>query len=119
MRRVLALPGFFIGLLLTIVACSTLNLAPAQNFDQKLAYAYGTHTAILQTAASAVRSGTITQADGRTVLDLADKSRTLLDSAKSLEGTDLKTATGQFALASAILTNLQTYLNQRLTGKTP
>lgn len=94
-------------------ACASLGLAPAQSFDQKLAYAYGTHTAVLQTAGAAVQAGTLSKTDGQTVLNLADESRTLLDSARSLSTTDTTAAGNKLALAVAVLTQLQTYLNSK------
>lgn len=98
-------------LLLTLVGCASLGLAPAQSFDQKLAYAYGTHTAVLQAAASAVTAKTLSPSDGEQVLKLADESRALLDAAKAAG--DTATGGNKLALATTILTQLQTYLNAR------
>lgn len=96
-----------------ISACASLGLSPAQSFDSKLAYAYGVHTAVLQTAAAGVVSHTLTVPDAKAVATLADQSRTLLDSAKSLEASDVTTAAGKLTLATGILTQIQTYLNNR------
>lgn len=101
-------------LLLLVSACAQLSLAPADTFDKKLAYAYGTHTAVLQSAASAVTHKDISKEDGQQVLKLADESRTLLDAAQSLSASgDLTGANSKLVLATAILTQLQTYLRSK------
>jgi hypothetical protein len=94
--------------------CASLGLAPAQSFDQGLAYAYGTHTAIEQTAAAAASSGAISQAEAASVLKLGDQSRQLLDSARTVEAAGNAAGASQdLALATAILTQLQSYLQAR------
>lgn len=100
-------------LLLVLSACSTLGVAPAQSFDQKLAYAYATHTAVLTTATNALSAGTIKSADAEQVLKLADESRALLDGAKAVSSTDPTMAGNKLALAASILTQLQSYLQAR------
>ena len=110
-RRVqLSLAAFALSIL---TACASLGLTPADSFDARLAYAYGTHTAILQAATAAVTAGTISPKDGETVLSLAQQSRTLLDSARAVENTDPTTAAGRLALAANILNQLQTFLQSR------
>lgn len=106
-----------IALLLTaLTACAQLGLAPAESFADKLAYGYGVHTAVLATATNAVNDRTLTSADGNEVLKLADESRGLLDAAKSLasDGND-QAASSKLVLATAILTQLQTYLRSKNT----
>ncbi len=100
----------FLALLL-LTGCAALGLSSAKTFDQKLAYAYGTHTAVLQAAASAVTAKTLSASDGEEVLKLADESRALLDAAKAAG--DTATGGSKLALAATILTQLQTYLNAR------
>jgi hypothetical protein len=68
---------------------------------------------VLQAASAAVNAGTLTRKDGEAVLTLAQQSRTLLDSARSVENTDPTTAAGRLTLAVNILTQLQTYLQSR------
>ena len=104
------LPVTFGFLFLLLSACTQLGLAPADSFDAKLAYAYGSHTSVMQAAATAVKAKDISKEDGQQVLKLADESRALLDTAKGLSGTDPATASGKLILATAILTNLQQYL---------
>lgn len=106
------LAAIFLFVLLS--ACAQLGLAPADTLDKKLAYAYGTHTAVLQSATSAVIHKDITPDDGKQVLKLADESRTLLDAAQSLSASgDLTGANNKLVLATAILTQLQTYLRSK------
>lgn len=104
--------GVSIALLWVVIACTNMGLQSPTTFDDKLAYAYGVHTAVLDTAAIEVDNKTLTPSDGNTVLKLADQSRTLLDSARVLSATDPKTANGKLILASQILTQLQTYLKK-------
>jgi hypothetical protein len=104
-------------LVVLLNACSALGLAPAQSFDQQLAYAYGTHTAVLQATASARDAGTLSPADVQHVTAAADQARTLLDGARTLEATDPGAASSHLHTAVAILTELQTWLRAR--GKVP
>ena len=106
----------FVLLLLTIMvaACGTGGIVKPQNFEQQLAYAYGTHTAVLQAAANAVSYGAMSSKDGEHVLKLADETYLLLSSAKVAVGVgDVTTAQGQLTLATNILTQLQAYLNSK------
>lgn len=97
------------------VSCANLGLQPAQSISDKVAYAYGVHTAILNTAAVAVGNKSLSVSDARAVLQLADQSRALLDDAKLISGTDTTAAAAKLTLAVAILEQLQTYLK----GKHP
>lgn len=96
---------------LLLVACAQLGLSSAQTFDQKLAYAYGTHTAVLNAATAAVQSKTLSTTDAEQVLKLADESRALLDGAR-MAG-DTAAGGSKLALATSVLTQLQAYLNSR------
>lgn len=100
-------------LLVILPACSSLGLSTAQSFDEQLAYAYGTHTAVEQAAASAVNAHSITAAEGQAVLSLGDQARALLDSAKAVETTNATGATKDLVLATAVLQQLQQYLQER------
>jgi hypothetical protein len=100
------------GLFALILGCAQLGLQPAQTVPQKIAYAYGVHTAVLTAAASSLAAKTIDVPTAKEVATLADQSRALLDSAKAIadSGGDLTAASSKLALATAILTQLQTYL---------
>lgn len=97
-----------------LAGCQSLGLASAQSFDDKLAYAYGSHTAIQKATATALDLKDITSADAEHVLKLADESRALLDAARTAANAgDVSTAEGRLLLASSILTQLETYLRTR------
>ncbi len=96
--------------LLHLVGCTALGLAPAQTFDEKLAYAYGTHTAVLQATASAKAAGTLTAADVQHVVAIADQVRALLDGARAVESTNPTGAADRLRLATSVLSELQTWL---------
>jgi hypothetical protein len=101
-------------LLLLLAGCAQLGLSPARNFDDKLAYAYGTHTAVQQATTQSLNASDITSADASQVLKLADESRTLLDAAKAASSVgDINTASGKLLLATSILEQLQAYLRSR------
>lgn len=103
--------------LIAIAACSQLGIAPAQTFNQKLAYATGVHTAVLQATTAAVTSGALSSSDGQAVLVQADNAKTILDAANVANASgDITGATNKLALATAALTTLQSYLNTHTAG---
>lgn len=103
-----------IPLLLCLTACATLGLAPASTFEDKLAYAVSQNAGVRQATANALDAGEIDVIDARQVLKITDESRTILDAARVAAGAgDLSTAEARVALATSILTKLQTYLRER------
>ncbi len=102
-----------IAVLLLMIMAACAQLAPAESFDQKLAYGYGAVTAARKTAENGLKSNLIKVDDAKQVQDLADQARALLDSARQVRTTDLSTATAKLALATTVLTQLQTYLTAR------
>jgi hypothetical protein len=101
-------------LLVCLAGCAQLGLAPAQNFEQKLAYAYGVHTAVLNATVSALDAKTIKSTDAEQVQTLATQSRSLLDAAKvASAGGDLTTANAKLLLGTQILEQLQAYLRSK------
>lgn len=107
----LFLKSAILAVLLLTGACAQLGLAPAKSFDEKLAYAYATNTAVLQSATSALELGQITKDDAKQVLKLADESRSLLDAARMVG--DPTVAQNKLVLATNILANLQAYLRAK------
>jgi hypothetical protein len=104
-------------LLLIATACAQLGIAPAQTFNQKLAYAIGVHTAILQATTNSVTSGNLSSSDATAVLKQADTAKTVLDAAAAANAAgDLTGANNKLALATATLTAIQSYLNTHTTG---
>lgn len=102
-----------LAFLLLLTGCAV-GLQPAKSFDQQLAYAYSTHTAVLSSAGNALEAGDLTVADAEAVLELADQSRALLDAARLASGAgDVATAEGRLALATNVLEQLLAYLRTR------
>ena len=105
---------YLLFMLALLAGCAQLGLAPAQTFEQKLAYAYGTHTAVLNAATSALDAKTLKSTDAEQVIKLATESRVLLDAAKSANAVgDVNTANGKLLLGVQILEQLQIYLRAR------
>lgn len=100
-------------LVLLLCSCAQLGIAPAQSFDQKLAYAEQVDTAVLTASTAALRAQQISSADHEHVIAIADQVKGLIDSAKLLSTTDPAGANAKLALATSVLTQLQTYLNSR------
>ena len=98
-------------LLILLAGCAQLGLSTPQTFDQKLAVAYGSHTAIQRAAATELRAGHLKKADAQEVLTLADQSKVLLDAARMAGDTTV--AQNKLTLAVAVLTQVQAYINQR------
>lgn len=109
MRKLLTLPFIII-----LAACTSIGLAPASSFNDKLAYAYGSYAAVQQAAATSLNNAEISSKDGENILALADKAKVVLDGAKvAADGGDTQTAEGRLQLGVAILTELQNYLRSR------
>ncbi len=111
MRLQHVISAFLISFLLC--ACSSLGLTNADTFNEKLAYAYGTHTAVLEATTTSVKSGALSGTDARHVLKAADDARALLDAAKVAAASgDTAGASNKLALATSALTALQAYLSK-------
>ncbi|SRR5258706_11968572 len=109
MRKLLC-PGA--ALLFLLVACNSLGVMTPQTFNQKLAYAVGVHTAILQSATQAVSSGTLSSSDAEAVLKQADNAKLVLDTAQAANAAgDIKGADNKLGMALVVLNALQSYLN--------
>jgi len=91
-----------------LAACG--SLTKPEGFEQRLAYGYGTYTAVVNAAAAGVETGRLSPDAGESVLELSDKARTLLDLSRTLHGGgDIRQAEDQLTLAIAVLTELQRY----------
>lgn len=96
---------------LLLAGCAALSLAPANSLSDRLAYSYGTHTAVLVATTQAVELGDITADDAERVLAVADTARRTLDAASIAIGAgDLSTAEARLQLATSLLARLQAYL---------
>lgn len=105
--------AFVFVLCAVLAACTSIGVAPAKSFPERLAYAYGVNTAVRQAATQGLNAGTLSGSDGEQVLKLTDEARTLLDSAKTLMDIDARGAESKLVLATEILTHLQTYLRTK------
>lgn len=101
----------FLLAVVLLSACAQLGLAPADKFELKLAYAYGQHTGIQNGTAAGINQHKLTSADGKAVLKLADDARVFLDAAKATGDPTL--AASKLALAVAVLTQVQAYIDSR------
>jgi hypothetical protein len=92
-----------------LAACA--GLVAPKSFNDKLAYAYATHTTVLQAATVMVKGGTLTKEEGANVLSWADQARTALDLARSgpVAGAT-RTPQELLQFASDILNKLSAYL---------
>lgn len=94
-----------------LVACAQVGLAPAQSFDERLAYGYSTVTSVRTSAAAALNTGAISVTDAEHALTVTDQARAGLDAAKVSNGVgDTSTATGKLAAATSVLVEVQQYL---------
>lgn len=66
---------------LVLFAAAVLAACAAQSFDQRLATAYASNTAVRTTAAAAIDAGRMSSADGERVLAVTDQARAILDDA--------------------------------------
>ena len=108
----LALP--LVGVLGSLEGCPSAGVATPQTFNEKLAYGYATHTAILQTATAGVTSGSLTSTDAAKVLADADSVKVGLDAAAAANAAgDVAGANSKLAIALSVLTSIQTFLNSK------
>lgn len=87
-----------LALAVALTACASLS------FDQRLAAAYATNTALRETAAAALNAGTIAGDEGIAVREMTDQIRVLLDSAAAGDERNLQ-------LAIELLSDLEGYLD--------
>jgi hypothetical protein len=107
-----ALLGLFV--MICMCACAQLGLVAPKTFTEKLAAGYIAHTAVLTSATAALDAGDIKSADAEEVLKIANESRKVLDGAKLANAAgDIQTAEGRLTVATAILTQLQTFLREK------
>lgn len=105
-------------ILVLLASCAQLGIAPAQSFDQKLAQAYGVHTAVISATTTALTAGSISSVDAEHVQTIATTSRTLLDTARaSATAGDTAGAQKNLVLALTALQALQAYLNNHGSAK--
>jgi hypothetical protein len=114
------------GNLLALTACATLGMGPDPNSatkfdptDSAVHQAYGQYTATNIAATNAETKGTITRDDAIAVLALTDKARPFIDEASALENIDAAAAGDKLQLATAVLAQVQAYIDARAAPKKP
>jgi len=111
MKRSLA--TFMVALIgALLIACG--SVAPTPNkFDERLAYGYGTVTALRNTATTMVTAKQLSAADAQNVQTQADNARTALDMARTVYPSDPAAANTKLVVTLQVLQALQAYLTQR------
>lgn len=110
MKRFANLAWIFV--LVTLAACAVFT--SPKTLDQRIAAAYVTHTAVVEAAGTSLSLGDISSDQGQTILEIATRTKTILDGARlALGAGDVKTAEGQLALALGILAELQSHLRRQ------
>lgn len=105
---------FFYALIVGSFVAGCESLPKPQGFEQRLAYAYGTYTAVVDTAATQVEAGRLSAQDGAKVLELSDQARSFLDLSRvAYELHDEILARERLDLAIVVLSELQRYLEAR------
>ena len=102
------------GLMVALFIGGCESFTKPQGFEQRVAYSYGTYTAVVNTAAHGTEIGTLSTSDAETTLDMARNARQLLDLAHAAykRGDEIE-ANDRLALALTVLTELQRYLERR------
>jgi uncharacterized protein YkwD len=104
--------GALIIMALICYGCQSIGLAPAQNFEQKLAYSYSQNSGTREAAATALENGRLGKQEAQAVLEITNQIRTLLDAARVANGVgDISTAEARLTLAISLLQSLQNRLN--------
>jgi hypothetical protein len=93
-----------------LAACATFGVDPPQTFNQRVAAAQITVTAVRSSALSLLNAEKISVADAKNVQASADAGNAAIDLALTSSATDPTGANNKLAAAIAILTGVQTYL---------
>lgn len=102
-----------VGAPLGVAGCSALGLAQPRTFQQGYAYGLAQIEALNNAARIELDAGRLPVKSAEYVLALTRQSRGYLEAARALHGTgDATGARTQAELAIAVLTQLQTFLNQ-------
>ena len=113
MRKRLFAPALAFVLVL-VAGCGSLGLQEPGGFNDRLAYAVGIHTSVVQASTNALNAHEISSEQADKVLTIAEDSRTALDAARiAANAGDMSTAEGRLQFITAALTSLQTFLRTR------
>lgn len=102
-----------IAFLFVLTGCASLGIAPAESLKQRMAYGYGTYSAVNYAAANGITRGELSPSDGDSILKITDQGKALLDSAKLVVDTDPKLAENRLVLALTILQSAQAFIDKK------
>lgn len=98
-------------ILVALTACAALGLSNTST-DQKLYIAAGTEDSVVKAATAAVQNGTLSSSAGNSVLNAARSMDPIIAAGHAaVSAGDASTASTDLALATGVLTQLQTYVN--------
>lgn len=101
-------------ILLVLAACGSLGLEEAKTFEDRLAYAYGTNTAVREASTSVLNAGTISSDDMIYIKGVNDRLRLGLDAARDAARIgDMDTAEARLLMITQSLVALQNYMRAK------
>ncbi len=100
-----------LAFMIVLTGCASLGAEKPQNFNDKLAYAQATQTAVLATAKNGVVNGSLSKDDAKAVEQISDNAQTIMDAAQAVVATDPSTANAKLLQAITLLEQAQNYLN--------
>lgn len=112
--------SLYLAAMVAVVAvcgCAQLGLPEAKSFNQRAAVAYGTVTAVRNTAATLLVNNKITASEGRNVFRQTEVARASLDTAVEVYPTSKSDGETKLATATEILRTLQVILQERSAQK--
>jgi len=106
--------GLFGVIFVLLAACASSPLAVPTTFQGRVDYADSTLTAVVNATTVSLSAGQLSVNEAKSVRDIAEQARTLLDAARAASGTPV--GDQNLTLAIGVLQNIQTYLNKRNPG---
>lgn len=101
-------------LLCLLTACATLGLPAPQSLEERIAYANGNVTGLVNSTTNLLNAKRIKVEDAKYVSTVAKESAALLDAAEdAATAGDAVTAEGRLRLAQSVLTSLEAYLTAK------
>jgi hypothetical protein len=115
LKRLFDLRGFMAAFLLavTLTACASFGVPPAETFKQNLALSVLANTAIRETATTLLQTKKLDPHDAENILKQTDVAREGLNVARSLGAVDLASAQGRLDAINATLKGYQKYLLEK------
>ncbi len=93
-----------------LVACATLGVPTPESFNERTAFALAQITAVRESAARLVTSGSISAEDAQNIQQQADSARAGVDIAIVIHDTDPAQAENRLKTAQVIVDALRAYL---------